>query len=233
MINGAFAIALSTGTAVIGLEAGRYVPLAPADAAPLLNHAGAATNSSHGPPPCPADELSCGKQKPVRSDGVRPFINREMGLSVIFPRGYLICMGRSGDAPRGFYAWLGIPTSCTESKLPVPPGYFGIYASFNVLDWTSPRQNFRFCKPLSPGLSRRLLHAKLRFAGHPSAICQRMTKDGVELTVTVLGGPKCDGISAVDYNASLGTTWKRFDVDLKRFETFIHQAKIGNPDYSC
>lgn len=183
--------------------------------------------------PCPSDGLSCGKQKPVQSDGVHPFTNEEMGLSVVFPRGALVCKGRSGDAPRGFYSWLGTPTNCSERVPRELQAYLGIYSSYNALDWTSPRQAFLTCKPLPPLLSRRLRHAKLESPGHRSAVCQRKTKDGIELTVTALAGPKCNGVPTVEYDAFLGTTWRRFDMDLKRFQSFLNSAKIGTPNVRC
>jgi hypothetical protein len=142
-------------------------------------------------------------------------------------------MGRSGDAPRGFYSWLGIPTSCSEQVPGVLQAYFGIYASYNALERRFPRQAFLSCKPLTPLLSRRLRDARLQFRGHLSAVCQHKTKDGIELTVIALAGPKCDGTPPVEYDAFLGTTQRRFDLDLKRFQTFLRSAKIGNPDVTC
>src|SRR5437763_5456851 len=114
---------------------------------------------------CRAEELSCLKQHPIRSDGLHSFNNGDMGLSVVFPLGALVCMGRSGDAPRGFYAWLGVPTNCSERTPDDLPGYFGIYASYNSLEWTSPQQAFQSCKAISPQLSRRLRGTKFGFPG--------------------------------------------------------------------
>lgn len=183
--------------------------------------------------PCPADELSCGKQKPVKSDGIRPFTNGDMGLSVVFPRNALVCMGRSGNTPRGFYSWIRFPTNCSEPGPSDAPAYVRIYASYNTLEWAAPQQAFLSCKPLSPVLATRLGERKLEFPGHHSAVCQHRIQNGVELTVIALAGPKCDGIRSVTYDATLGTTWLRFGMDVKNFENFLRSAKIGNPKMRC
>src|SRR4051794_29279565 len=57
-----FALALSVATGPV------HIPHSPGRVPPA------------GSKECPAEELSCGKQRPVRSDGVHRFVNRDMGL---------------------------------------------------------------------------------------------------------------------------------------------------------
>jgi hypothetical protein len=207
-----------------------YTPASPAFA--RLQSA-EAVPVARAPIRCPAEELSCGKQKPVLSDGVHRFTNDDMGLSVRFPKGSLVCMGRSGDAPRGFYSWLGMATNCRERASDSPPRYIGIYASWNALFEKLPGLELGWCKPLSASLAAHLGDAPLSFPGHKSAVCQRVSRHAIALTVRSLAGPRCEGAAAIEYMASFRTTSKRLDTDLKRFRTFLRQSKIGNVQVDC
>ena len=184
---------------------------------------------------CPAEQLSCGKQNPVLSDG-RPFMNEEMGLSVEFPRGSYVCLGRSGDAPRGFYTWFGVQTNCAEPENPDPPGYMSIHSHWNALERTSPADApWWKCKPLSSDVRSRIRVADLAFSGHRSVVCEeRKTPDQIEITVSALAGPSCGTRApAANYIATLGTRVTRLDDDLPRFASFLRDAKIGTPDVAC
>lgn len=61
---------------------------------------------------CPEEELSCGRQRPVISDGVTPFVNENYHLNMVFPRGDRVCMTRSGNAAHGFFAVYSPPLGC-------------------------------------------------------------------------------------------------------------------------
>jgi hypothetical protein len=45
-------------------------------------------------PDCPEERLSCGKQRPVVSDGVTRFRNEDLYLRAVFPSGEQVCFTR-------------------------------------------------------------------------------------------------------------------------------------------
>jgi hypothetical protein len=180
-------------------------------------------------PPCPPDHLSCGLQKPVRSDGIHRFVNGEMGVSAIFPPGSQVCLGRSGDAPRGFYAWYGARVQGCPERGDIPATAMGINTSFNALDYTSLRQAAMNCDPLSGKVRRR--GGTLGFPGHRSLACQDLHRDGViEITVYAMAGRSewSPHAPEVIYFASLTTGPERLDRDLRMFRTFLGRLRIGH-----
>lgn len=183
-----------------------------------------------GPAPvCPEEELSCGRLRPIASDGVRPYVNTEMGVEAIFPRGDWVCLARSGDAPRGFYTWMGTDEPCSEDGN--PPAFISIVTSFNSAFDPSIEAAFADCRPISPDMARHSGGA-LAFAGHHSLTCETTQRDGrIEIAVHALAG-RIEGASAGDppavrYTASLGTTQDRLDTDLAVFRAFLRQMRIG------
>jgi hypothetical protein len=182
--------------------------------------------------PCPARELSCGRQTPVISDGVRPFVNDDMGIAALFPRGSLVCLVRSGDAPRGFYARYGtIASGCSESG-PRLPALMAIGASFNAQFHRTVREAVRDCTAILGPIQRRLGSDRLALPGHRSLACQQDRDGGqIEITVHALGESTPDErgtpVPAVHYWASLGTRRERLDADLAMFRAFLRQVRIG------
>jgi hypothetical protein len=207
----------------------------PGGGAAAANQAGAAvrTAPSVAPPPCPEEELSCGKQTPAVSDGTRRFVNEEMGLSVLFPAGSRVCMARSGDAPRGFYAWYGTDAPGCPERGDIEAVRMTLHGWWNALfhrdvgeavgDW---------CKPPSPPIAKRLARRPLRFEGHESLVCEQPRPGGwTELHVIALAEPSPspgEPPRAV-YDASLQTRPERLDEDLESFRTFLAASRIGSP----
>ena len=184
----------------------------------------------------PLEQLSCGLQKPTLSDGVTRFVNEDMGVSAIFPRGSQVCIGRSGDAHRGFYAWYGMDVQGCPERRDVPATFMSVTTMFNALDYSTPRQVAHDeCRPLSPAVIDRLGGHRLGFAGHPSSLaCQEGEVDSaLTITVYALAGrspyDKRD-IAHVIYFATLGTDPKRVDEDLQRFIAFLRNVRIGQFD---
>jgi hypothetical protein len=171
------------------------------------------------------------------SDGARPFVNEEMGIKAIFPAGSRVCMGRSGDAPRGFYAWYGTREAGCLERGDLPAAFMAIGSSYNALFWTSARQAAGSCGCLSPAVARLLRGATLSIGGQPSQACQRNRKEGgVEITVYALAGegPRTleQNTPYVVYFATLGTRPERLRQDLASFRTFLGQLRVGSASRS-
>lgn len=181
------------------------------------------------PPPCPAEQLSCGKQTPVISDGSRLFENDEMGLRAVFPAGSRVCMSRSGDAPRGFYAWYGTTAAGCPERGDIPATFMGISSSFNALSYKSLREASHDCRPLSPVIRARLHGSLLKIAGHDSLACQSDGQNGeLQIIVYALAGrPTDEGAPGVVYFASLGSRADRLDGDLAMFRAFLGRLRVG------
>jgi hypothetical protein len=174
--------------------------------------------------------LSCGLQKPVRSDGIHRFVNGEMGVSAIFPPGSQVCLGRSGDAPRGFYAWYGATVQGCPERGDIPATAMGINTSFNALDYTSLRRAAMNCDPLSDKVRGRLDGGTFGIPGHRSLACQDLQNDGtIEITVYAMAGRSewSPHAPEVIYFASLTTGPERLDRDLRMFRTFLGRLHIG------
>ncbi len=180
------------------------------------------------PPSCPAEQLSCGLQTPVTSDGARPFVNHVMGLRAIFPAGSHVCMSRSGDSPRGFYAWYGKSVAGCPEGGHHPVAAMGISSSFNPLYYKSLRQVSPDCRPLSSAVRANLHGSTLVIAGHRSLACQAEGQNGaVEITVYALAGTIEEGAPSVIYFAFLDSKNERLNRDLVTFQTFLGRLRIG------
>ena len=156
-----------------------------------------------------------------------------MGLSAVFPRGSRVCVGRSGDAPRGFYARYGTAAAgCEDANR--PSAYMGIGSSFNALFYDRVEEATGSCGPISTALKRRLGDESLDLPGHRSIACQRVDDEMIEIAVYALGGGNFADVPGepprVIYWASLGTRPDRFDRDLAMFRTFLRRARIGIPE---
>ncbi|MCW3847053.1 hypothetical protein OF829_07360 [Sphingomonas sp. LB-2] len=181
---------------------------------------------------CPEEQLSCGKQKPVVSDGVRPFENDDMAIRAWFPKGDRVCMSRSGDAARGFYAEYDLTERpCSEPG--TPRAFIGISSSFNAMEW-SLADATRDCRPLSAALLKRFGGKPPAFPGHPSRACEEIQPDGwVVVTVHTTAGRRVEGDTLKGltyfYRATLGTRpdrFDRFDRDVPRFRAFLRRLQI-------
>jgi hypothetical protein len=184
-----------------------------------------------GAAPCASEELSCGLQKPVASDGIHRFTNSETDLSAVFPRGSRVCETRSGDAPRGFYAWYGKPAKGCPERRDIDAARMSIDSSWNALFYTSLSQVARDCVPLSPSLKRQLRGRGLSIPGVRSLVCGQEAKNGaVAIKVYVLAGARdaapVDHLSTI-YAATLETRQERARRDLPMFRVFLQQLRLG------
>lgn len=202
-------------------------------AAPRLHPAAARPEQA---PPCTPEYLSCGLQTPVVSNGRRRFVNEEMGLSAIFPAGSRVCMNRSGDAARGFYAWYGIDEAGCPERGDLAGTYMGIGSSFNAAFHRSIREAAGGdCRPPVGRVGRLLLRAPLRIPGHHSLACQSPGQgEGIEILVYAMTGrwPRDFNEHAprMIYWASLQTSPQRLARDLRMFRTFLSNLRIGIPN---
>jgi hypothetical protein len=185
-------------------------------------------------PECPAEQLSCGRQVPVVSDGIRLFENEDLWLRMWFPRGSLVCMARSGDAPRGFFAIYGPGPNCAEHP-DRQPRFISLYGGYNAMETTRLAEAAGDCPPLSTALRRRLGGEALALPNYPSLVCETATRPGsIEIVVHALAGPwrragSAPGrlIRSGDFFAALGTTPAHFDEDLARFRQVLRRIRIG------
>lgn len=185
-------------------------------------------------PPCPADELSCGLQRPVFSDGVRSFSNENYGVRMTFPRGSAVCMTRSGDAPHGFFAVYGADAGCSE-RPERPPRFISLYAEFNALFERSLAAVVpETCGPLLESVRQRIGAKPLAFPNWRSVTCQEPSDaDSIEIAVYTLAGPwQSSGEQpesrsrAVVYFAALGSTPAHIEEDLARFRVVLASIEI-------
>jgi len=188
------------------------------------------------PADCPEEELSCGKQRPVVSDGVTRFRNEDMYLSAIFPAGSQVCMTRSGDTPRGFFAVYGAPPGCPE-RPERPPRFIVLSAMFNAAFYVRAEEILGGdCRPLSAETERRL-GAPLAMHGLRTLVCETRSAGGsIEISMNFLGGPWWEGETPgsrrrkVVYVFILNTTPDHFDEDLARFRQVLASVRIATLD---
>jgi hypothetical protein len=188
------------------------------------------------PAPCPEEELSCGKQRPVVSDGTTRFVNDNMSLSGVFPAGSQVCLTRSGDEPRGFFAIYGAPPSCAE-RPERPPRFIVLSAMFNAAFYVRAEEILGGdCRPLSAETQRRL-GAPLAMPGFRTLLCEtRSTGGSIEISMNFLGGPWWEGETPgsrrrkVVYVFILNTTPDHFDEDLARFRRVLASVRIATRD---
>ena len=142
-------------------------------------------------PDCLETQLSCGRQRPIVSDGVTPFVNENYYLAMVFPRGSQVCATRSGDAPHGFFAVYGAPPGCPE-RPNRPPRFITLYAEYNALFITELSEIMPdSCRPLAADTRRRLSGPGLSFPGSPSILCEtRAASNRFEISVYTLAGRK-------------------------------------------
>ena len=196
---------------------------------------GATLPSSAEPPPCPPEDLSCGLQKPVLSDGVRRFENAEMGLSAVFPAGSRVCLTRSGETPRGFYAWYGSNAKNCPERGDISATYMSLSSHFNSLFRKSLSQAVPDdCPPLSEAVKQHLAGRPLVIPGHQSQVCQWVRADGwAEIYVYAMAGThpddEPDAAPHVVYWAALETNAERMERDLRMFLLFLKSVRVGTP----
>ena len=220
-----FAVVL--GAAILALAAMHFLPAAGPDSevansqeSRIAQNQGLKPLPASRPPPCPPEQLSCGLQKPVVSDGVHPFVNEEMGLRVMFARGSQVCLTRSGDAARGFYTSLEPVEGCPER--PNRRAFISVDTMWNANFHPTPAEYWQDCLPPSGAVRQRLTSGALSFPGHRSITCQEMSDDGmIELSVHTLARensgedlPAELGTPSTAYTATLGTNLERLSEDL-------------------
>jgi hypothetical protein len=215
------------------------LPVTACDSSPrTLENSIASARVREARPPCPADELSCGLQRPVLSDGIQPFRNDEMGLQAAFPAGSRVCRARSGDAPRGFYAWYGTTRTDCPERGDIAATRMAISAMYNAVSHREVRDAVGTCDPLSHSLFQALGGEPLAIRGHRSLLCQSDASDGdIEIWVYAMAGRLPDDAPddppAVIYSASLETSPARWERDLPMFRTFLNAVRIGIGDVSA
>ena len=155
-----------------------------------------------------------------------------MGLSAVFPAGSRVCMTRSGDAPRGFYAWYGTSAAGCPERGDIAAGRLAIDSSFNALGDRTPEEAIGACRPFPASLAEKSGGGGLSFRRLPSLACMSALPDGwLEISVHALAGrsPSASPPEAplVLYTASLTTKPDRLQEDIPMFRSFLGRLQIG------
>ncbi|HEX8191959.1 MAG TPA: hypothetical protein VF552_03585 [Allosphingosinicella sp.] len=194
-----------------------------------------AATAAARPRPCPADQLSCGRQRPVISDGRAPFANDEFGLRIVFPAGSHVCLTRSGDAPRGFFAIYEGPASCEEPPAR-PLRAVTVNLSWNALDHPTLEAALEGrCTAPSAQMLRQLGPRPLAIPGLESRLCEVARRGGgTELFVHSLLDidPEREpdpGAPAAMIFAAFGTDPAHFGEDLARFRAILATVRFEAP----
>jgi hypothetical protein len=156
-----------------------------------------------------------------------------MGLLAVFPAGSRVCLTRSGDDPRGFYAWYGTSETGCPERGDIPAAYMSVSSAFNALFYGSPREAAPSdCRTPSAAVRQLLRGRHLAIPGHRSFVCQEEEPSGrIELVVYALAGerPKLwpEGVPPIVYYAALGTIPPRLDRDIRMFRAFLRTVRVG------
>ena len=167
----------------------------------------------------------------ARGEAVHRVSNAEFKLSVSFPKGLLVCPALAWTHRHGFYAWL----DRRDCKNHASGSYIMIRAEYNAASETNLGE-ILYCKdgdPLSQAAMREL---QLQFKGHLSAACRAEHADGriIVSVVTQAGeqpgtyGSPEDATPEINYTASLRTTRRRFDSDLRVFQAVLRSVRVGD-----
>jgi hypothetical protein len=180
---------------------------------------------------CPAEELSCGKQKPVRSNGRDPFVNDDMQIRATFASGSEVCLTRSGDVPRGFFVLLEpMANPCTEN--PDRKSFLAIDSNYNSIDHrTLLEAAFGDCDPLPAAIRAHVSKRDFSIPHHRILVCGESVSTGIGLTVYAMGGGMADSgeymTQRIEYRATLATTEQRAKADLAVFREFLSSLELG------
>jgi hypothetical protein len=152
-----------------------------------------------------------------------------MGLSAVFPAGSRVCLARSGDAARGFYALYGGVPGCRAEDFGAA---MSISSSFNSLFHTAVEQAAPdVCPPIGSDLER-AAGGPFAFPGHRSLTCANLDlRAPISISVYALAGEPAGGAPAgapaVLYFATIMTRPGRAPQDLRMFRAFLATARIG------
>jgi hypothetical protein len=155
-----------------------------------------------------------------------------MALSAVFPAGSRVCMTRSGDAARGFYAWYGTHAAGCPERGDVAATRMSVDSSFNALDQRTPEEAAGTCRPVPLSLTGKSGGLRLAFRGASSLACMSALPGGwLEISVNALAGRRSSAsprdAPIVLYTASLTTRPDRLGEDLPMFRAFLAQLQIG------
>jgi hypothetical protein len=151
-----------------------------------------------------------------------------MKISAVFPRGSQVCMSRSGDSPRGFYASYGKNGGkCREDRLSADAsmgiGSVGAaYMDHPLLDIAA------HCRPLSAHILTIPSGDSLTLLGGKSLTCQETKQDGsILITVHTLADSTDPADQGPLYWATLSTKPDRMSDDIAMFRRFLESLKLG------
>jgi hypothetical protein len=112
-----------------------------------------------------------------------------MGLQAVFPAGSRVCLARSGNAPRGFYAWYGTTRTDCPERGDIAASRMAISAMYNALFHRELRDAVGTCHPLSDAFVQALGGESLAIRGHRSLSCQTdMPNRDIAIWVYALAG---------------------------------------------
>ena len=166
----------------------------------------------------------------ARGEAVHRVSNAEFKLSVSFPKGFPVCPALTWNHHHGFYVWLD-HRDCEDHA---SGRFIVLRVEYNAASETN-LDEVLYCKGdrLSQTAMRKL---QLQFKGHLSAACRAEDADGrIILSVVTQAGEQPgtygspeDATSEINYTASLGTTRRRFDSDLRVFQAVLRSIRVGD-----
>jgi|GEM_PF-5597592 len=175
--------------------------------------------------PCPAEQMRCGMEQPVVTDG-RVFRDARLGLAAAFPAGMPVCKSWTefSDEPLGFHAMYrpaDIPCENTDQSRTL---------GLEIVTAGTSRETLPpDCRPLPPASLQAFGGHVPSLPGHRSHICQETATDQIAIVVrTHASLPQANGQEkATIYEAYLVTTEADLAEDARVFEAFLQTAKIG------
>jgi hypothetical protein len=177
---------------------------------------------------CPPDQIQCGMEQPVVSDGRRVFRNEKMGVAATFPASRPVCTSRGkDDHPRGFYAMMRAPDMpcdvLDDSRL------MGVEVAQSGRSGCASLDAQSLLRPLTPGTAR-LFRTPPKLGGAAAVACEAHRDDDIQISIFAFAPPPADpgGSPGTLYEGYMVTTRAHLAEDVRSFEHFLEGVRIGS-----
>lgn len=158
--------------------------------------------------------------------------NDEFGFEVMFPHGGEVCIARSGDHPRGFYAWYGsTEPACNTTHIDPSATVLGIYARYNTdFDDASSGRNELSCRDGSENVTDSPEFHGISIPRRAFVLCLARDRfDGVKLEIMTSYRPITydDGeLSNIIYYVYMTSNEDLFERNLDKFRYFVSSIRF-------
>ena len=163
--------------------------------------------------------------RPTVSDGQRVYRNAQLGLSAVFPASLPVCTTRyDGGEPLGFHAMVRAPDiPCEDLDLFREMGIEVVWWRRNgCTDVENPSVPWR---PLTPETSKLFSAQKLALGGFPALACE--VREGGHISIMLYASPASGTDLGESYAAYVMTTPAHLVEDIRTFETFLRNVRLG------